>query len=47
MRMLADRRTPGPVRLLAGAGLLACGAAGAPVHAQNIEPRAYAPAPRP
>ncbi|MBL0391147.1 transporter [Ramlibacter monticola] len=43
--MLADRRTPGPVRLLAGAGLLACGAAGAPVHAQNIEPRAYAPAP--
>ena len=41
--MLANRRTPGPVRRLALAGLLAC--AGAPAHAQSIEPRVYAPAP--
>src|SRR3954471_9888982 len=39
--MLADRRTPMPARLLAGAGLVACTLA----HGQSIEPRAYSPAP--
>lgn len=43
--MLAEHRTPGPVRRLAGAALAACAAAAAPVHAQSIEPRAYSPAP--
>ena len=43
--MLVDRRTRGGVRRLAAAGVLACVAAGAPAHAQSIEPRAYSPAP--